>query len=155
MLTRTISLFLLVLALHFGIASAQDKSPAATVEEAAAVLDLTQFPRINPVEDANVSSQVVAMQNYLAKGKVQEVSKALQAALAARGLKELEGAMITDAYSSANYQAKGFLFTLSVTPSGNDQVMVVIQNLGNVDLSKLRFQLAQNCCIPFLAALPL
>jgi hypothetical protein len=116
-------------------AEGQSKLPATAVE-AAAVLDLSTFPLVNP--DGEKHNKQIASQSYIAKGSVLEVARNVREKLIAAGLKELEGAMLTDAYASGNYQKNGFSFSLTVMPGSTPgTVGVSITNFGNVDLQKL------------------
>ncbi len=111
--------------------------PAKSLE-AAKVLDLSKFAKINPSQPQNVSTEVIATQSYTAKGNAELIGKQVRDALIKHGLKELEGASYTEAYSSAVFESNGFKFTLMAFPaSEKGEVMVSIQNHGNVALDKL------------------
>ncbi len=113
-------------------ASAQVPSTAA---QAAEVLDLRKFERVDAVEEPmNVS---ISQLSYKAKGKIPELAKKLQANFKKAGCTELPAAVMTDDYGSANYQKAGFTWSLSLSPLSPMETMVVIINHGNVDLAKL------------------
>jgi hypothetical protein len=108
---------------------------AATVAEARTVLDLSGKPLVNSLEDAQTQ---VAFQNFRSQGNPLELAKKIDAELQSRGLKKMEGAAFTEAYSTASYQKSGFTISLMVMPTGEPEIsMVSINNQGNVDIRKL------------------
>jgi len=114
---------------------AQTAEPA-TAAQAAAVLDLSVFPMVDPADENN--SGVIASQSYQAKGKCTAVAGTIQKRLVEAGWTEMPGAAITDEYASVMFQKEGFTVSLSVMPGSEpDKAFVSITNHGNVDLKKL------------------
>lgn len=114
----------------------QSAAQAATASQAAAVLDLSTFPLVNPVGEPN--ARVIASQSYLAEGTVTNVARKIQSALVKLGFKELEGASFSEGYASATYEREGFVVSLSAFPgSAPSTVSVSINNQGNIDLKQL------------------
>lgn len=116
---------------------AQTSPPdVATAKQATEVINFSTLPLIDPVGQPN--SQRIASQSYTASGTTTQVAQKVREALQQKGLRELDGAAYTEDYCSANFEHKGFRISLSVTPSGRPgQVLVNLQNHGNVDLAKL------------------
>ena len=106
----------------------------ATVAEARAVLDLTALA---PIELVGEVEKSVAFQSYRAKGEVEPIARKIDAALTAKGLKQLSGAMFQAEYCSVTYGKDGFHFVLTVMPSETGIALVNLANLGNVDFRKL------------------
>ena len=114
----------------------QQTAQPASAAQAASVLDLSQFPLVDP--DGVPGSRVIASQYYSAKGKVKDVANKIRSGLQQAGFKELDGASITDDYASATFEHNGFSVSLSVSPGDKpDVARVAINNHGNVDLAKL------------------
>jgi len=110
------------------------KTPA-TVEQAAQVLDLSTFPVMNGAKRAD--SRQVANLFYLAKGDVKSAFEFNRKALLGQGWKELPNSAVTDQYANATFSRSGFVVFLSVTPSGDGNLQVRLQNQGNVKPGKL------------------
>lgn len=124
----------------FGQSVPKQIAEPATAAQAASVLDLTSFPVVNPDTDADAGliTSLIASQSYPAKGNVIDVAKKIQAELVKKGFTEAAGASITADYASATHVGRGFTINLTVFPGSKpNQSQVTIQNLGNVDLSKL------------------
>lgn len=121
----------------FGQSTRPEKpATAATVQQAASVIDLSKFPLVDGAEEPN--TRVIAGQGYTAQGNLVDVARSLQKKLSADGWKELDGAQFIDGYASAFYQKQGFLLSLSVMPGAKPgSVSVNLKNHGNVDLKKL------------------
>ncbi len=108
---------------------------AATVAAARAVLDLSGNPLAPAIDGAQTQ---VAFQSFRVKGNSLELARKIDAELISQGLRKMEGATFTDAYSTASYQKSGFTFNLMVMPAGEPEIsMVSITNQGNVDVRKL------------------
>ncbi len=116
---------------------ARDKAPSpATARQAAAVLDLSTFPMVDP--DGEPNARVIASQNYSAKGKLLDVARKVRAQLLAAGFRELDGASFAEPYANATYQRAGFLVSLSVSPGNKpDVVSVSLKNHGNLNLQAI------------------
>lgn len=122
---------------EFGLSTlhAQSGNNPATVAEAKKVLDLSQKPLVEPLEESLLT---VAWQQFETKGSPEAVAKAIDSVLVKLGLTQQAGAMFTEAYSAATYQKDGFTFSLGVMPSGKDGIAsVTLSNLGNVDFKTL------------------
>jgi hypothetical protein len=108
----------------------------ATARQAAAILDFSEFPLIKPIDEA--STQTVARQTYRTNGTITEIAEQLRAKLKEAGCEELPGATFMDAYGSAVYQKDGFKISLTLSPLGQpNEIMVNFINHGNVDLKEL------------------
>lgn len=108
---------------------------AATVKEVASVLDLSNHLITSNV--AEVTHSNLASQSIKARGNIIELAQKVDAELAKRGLKKMDGSSFTEAYCSAIYQKSGFTFSLMAMPTGEAEVAITISNLGNVDIGKL------------------
>jgi hypothetical protein len=110
------------------------KTPA-TVEQAARVLDLSTFPLMDGAKP--LESPQVANLFYLATGDVKTAFEFNRKALLAQGWKELPNSSVTDQSASAMFSRNGFVVFVSVTPSGDGNLQVRLQNQGNVKPGKL------------------
>ncbi len=108
----------------------------ATVAEAAAVIDLSQFPMAG--EDPKPNHRAIASQSYSTRAGVSEAANQLVASLLSAGWKEASPGTITDAYASTTLTRNGFALSLSVMPGqGPGMATVNLQNHGNVDFASL------------------
>jgi hypothetical protein len=120
----------------FGQPAEKADSRVPTFAEALKVLDLTQFPLVNPV--GNPNSVVPAGQSYLAMGSVVDVAKQLIQQFQKEQWKELPGVMITEAYASGNLTKQGYIVSLGVFPGSEAGTATVnIRNHGNLVLKNL------------------
>ncbi len=110
------------------------KTPA-TVEQAARVLDLSTFPLMDGAKP--LESPQVANLFYLATGDVKTAFEFNRKALVAQGWKELPNSSVTDQSASGMFSRSGFVVFVSVTPSGDGNLQVRLQNQGNVKPGKL------------------
>lgn len=110
----------------------------ASPQQAAALIDLSSFEPIRPVETDRKLQASIASQSYIASGSVTSLAKELQERLTRDGWRVLEGGMITEAYASLTLHKAGFTLSLSVTASGKpNEAHVVLSNHGNVDFKRL------------------
>ncbi len=127
--------FLIVVTLSSDCSVAQESQPA-TVAEAAAVLDLTKFPQVDPANE--YGTMFVASQRYSSTATVSAAAKKVQQQLLQDGWKELDGSTYTDQYTSASFQKNGFTVSVSVMPNDSKApAAVYINNHGNVNLKLL------------------
>src|SRR5262245_22795958 len=110
------------------------KTPA-TVEQAAKVLDLSTFPRMDGAKSAE--SRHVANLSYVAPGDAKKALEFNRKAFVEKGWKELPNSSITDDSASAMFARDGFIVALSVIPFGKTGLSVRLQNLGNMKPGKL------------------
>ena len=110
------------------------KTPA-TVEQAAKVLDLSNFPLMDGAKSAE--SRHVANASYVAPGDPKKALKFHRKAFGAQGWKELPNSTISDQSASAMFARDGFVVSLSVIPFEENSVSIRLQNLGNVKPGKL------------------
>jgi hypothetical protein len=110
------------------------KTPA-TVEQAAKVLDLSNFPLMDGAKSAE--SRHVANASYVAPGDPKKALEFHRKAFGAQGWKELPNSSISDQSASAMFARDGFVVSLSVIPFEENSVSVRLQNLGNVKPGKL------------------
>jgi hypothetical protein len=126
----------LELPVAFGQPAEKADSPVPTFAEALKVLDLTQFPLVNPVGTPN--SVVPAGQSYAAMGSVVDVTKQLMQQFQKEQWKELPGAMITEDYASANLTKERYIVSVGVFPGSEPGTSTVnIHNHGNLVLKNL------------------
>jgi hypothetical protein len=110
------------------------KTPA-TVEQAASVLDLSTFPLMDtakPTDERHVTNL-----SYLATGDAKTAFEFNRKAFVAQSWKELPNSSVTDQSASGMFSRNGFIVFLSVTPTGDSNVSVRLQNQGNVKPGKL------------------
>jgi hypothetical protein len=105
------------------------------VEEAAKVLDLSNFPLMDGAKSAE--SRHVANLSYVAPGDAKKALEFNRKAFVAQGWKELPNSTVTDDSASAMFARDGFVVALSVIPFETSSVSVRLQNLGNVKPGKL------------------
>ena len=110
------------------------KTPA-TVEQAAKVLDLSTFPL--PDGAKPLESPQVAVLFYKATGDVKKAFEFNRKAFVEQGWKELPNSSVTEQSASASFSRNGFIVFVSVTPTGDGNVSVRLQNQGNVKPGKL------------------
>ena len=99
--------------------SADANKPPATVEEAARVLDLSNFPLMDGAKSAE--SRHVANLSYVAPGDPKKALEFNRKAFLAQGWKELPNSTITDESASAMFSRDGFVVSLSVIPYEDDR----------------------------------
>ena len=108
----------------------------ATVEQAAAAIDLSTLPLAPGVKA--LEERRVASLGYQAPGDIKTVFEFQRKALIDRGCKELSDAQIYDQAASGSFGKDGFFISVSVFTGGEaGQVAVRLQNHGNVNLAKL------------------
>lgn len=130
-----LALFLLLIVCEVTWAQSAPHGDAATVAQAKAALDLSGKPLVQGIGEPQTQ---VAFQSFQADGDAEAVAKKIDQILASRGLHQSAGASFTTEYATATYQKSGFVFNLMVMPAGTpNTVSVNLQNLGNVDLTKL------------------
>ena len=115
--------------------SADANKPPATVEEAAKVLDLSNFPLMDGAKSAE--SRHVANLSYVAPGDPKKALEFQRKAFSAQGWKELPNSTISDQSADAMFARDGFVVALSVIPFESSSVSVRLQNLGNVKPGQL------------------
>jgi hypothetical protein len=115
--------------------SADSNKPPATVEEAAKVLDLSNFPLMDGAK--STESRHVANLSYVAPGDPKKALEFNRKAFTDQGWKELANSTISDESASAMFSRDGFVVSLSVIPFEATGVSVRLQNLGNVKPGKL------------------
>jgi hypothetical protein len=115
--------------------SADAIKPPATVEQAARVLDLSTFPLMDGAKP--LEAPQVANLFYLATGDVKTAFEFNRKALLAQGWKELPNSSVTDQSASGMFSRSGFVVFVTVTPSGDGNLQVRLQNQGNVKPGKL------------------
>ncbi len=121
------------------VIAADEAGVAATVEEAAKVVDLSTLPL---PEGANASfGRHLGGLTYETVGDFKTAFQFQQKQLTKLGWKELPGATSTAEYQSSNFQKSGFTVSVTSYPNGDPSKpklsMVTMTNLGNVRLSKL------------------
>jgi len=121
-------------------ATAEKPTEAATVEEAARVLDLRTFPVI---EGAKIGSlHTLGMLIYEAKGTTAAAYEFQRKELLKRGFKELPGTYSCKETHSGHFTKDGFVVAASASDAGYDPAKVgwssvAVINSGNVALDKL------------------
>ena len=110
------------------------KTPA-TVEQAGKVLDLATFPLMDTAKPTD--ERHVANLSYLATGAVKKAFEFNRKAFVEQGWKELPNSSVTEQSASASFSRNGFIVFVSVTPTGDGNVSVRLQNQGNVKPGKL------------------
>ena len=115
--------------------SADSNKPPATVEEAAKVLDLSNFPLMDGAK--STESRHVANLSYVAPGDPKKALEFNRKAFTDKGWKELPNSTISDDSASAMFARDGFVVSLSVIPYEKTGVSIRLQNLGNVKPGKL------------------
>lgn len=115
--------------------SADANRTPATVEQAAKVLDLSNFALMDGAKSAE--SRHVANLSYVAPGDPKKALEFNRKAFTAQGWKELPNSTISDDSASAMFARDGFVVALSVIPFEAGSVSVRLQNLGNVKPGKL------------------
>jgi hypothetical protein len=115
--------------------SADSNKTPATVEEAAKVLDLSNFPLMDGARASE--SRHVANLSYVAPGDAKKALEFNRKTFVAQGWKELPNSTISDDSASAMFARDGFVVALSVIPFEKSSVSVRLQNLGNLKPGKL------------------
>ena len=124
-----------VCSVGFELRSAEPPVNPATAEQAAAVLNLADFPL---VEGANESpNRDIAAQSYTARSTVKAAFGSLQESFAERKWMVMGDPYVSEDTCSLTLQKQGYVVTLVVFKQDPESVSITIQNLGNVDLSKL------------------
>jgi hypothetical protein len=117
-------------------AAAESIKGPAKVEQAARILDLSTFPRMDGVKP--VPQGGVASLSYSVAASVKTAFEFQRQKLAEQKWKELPNASVTDQSASATFARSGFTVSVLVSPSGTPgSVSVILQNLGNINLAKL------------------
>ena len=116
-------------------ASADTNKPPATVEEAAKVLDLSNFPLMDGAK--STESRHVANLSYVAPGDAKKALEFNRKAFVEKGWKELPNSTVTEDSASAMFARDGFVVSLSVIPFEKNGVSVRLQNHGNIKPGKL------------------
>ncbi|MEP6809458.1 MAG: hypothetical protein ABI992_04390 [Chthoniobacterales bacterium] len=102
----------------------------ATAAEAARVIDFSTVPLL---EGATPPwPRGVASLDYKAKANPKTAFEFHRKQLLASGWKELPNTSITEQSASATFARNHFLLSLSVFPSGQGEILVRLQNLGNI-----------------------
>ncbi|HWA97115.1 MAG TPA: hypothetical protein VG713_01420, partial [Pirellulales bacterium] len=116
-------------------ADAPAAGAAATVAEAAKVLDLTTFPLMDKADEP--SQRNVAALTYNVAASVSSAYEFQQQQLG-DAWREVSPAYVSSESASGVFARSGFTVTVMVFPTGMPgQVRVAIANLGNVPLDKL------------------
>jgi hypothetical protein len=116
-------------------ASAEAVKTPATVEQAAKVIDLSNFPLMDGAK--STESRHVANLSYVAPGDPKKALEFHRKAFGAQGWKELPNSTISDQSADGMFARDGFVVSLSVIPFEQNGVSVRLQNLGNVKPGKL------------------
>jgi hypothetical protein len=117
-------------------ATEEPEREPATVEQAAAVLDLSKFPILPGAKEPG--ARRVASLGYAAAADLKEAFEFQRKALLERGFKELSPAQLYDQSASGSFGKNGFYISVSIYPAGEPgQVGVNLQNHGNLNLAKL------------------
>jgi len=112
------------------------KGPPATVAQAAAVLDLSQFPLLNEAEE--VRQRHVAGLFYNSQSSVPEAFDFQRKQLLERKFVELPATSVSDQTASGGFAREGFRVSVTVFPAGKPgESSVTITNHGNVQLDTL------------------
>ncbi|MCA9192135.1 MAG: hypothetical protein KDB03_10245 [Planctomycetales bacterium] len=120
----------------FSFHSAAAADGPATVSEAKKVVDLSAIKLIG--KDPQINTREVAFLSYSCNGAVESITKELIEQLKQLSFKENGDSTITPQYASATMSSGAFTLSLSIMPSGQgDQVLVNVQNHGNVSLAAL------------------
>ncbi|MCA9063150.1 MAG: hypothetical protein KDA96_08825 [Planctomycetaceae bacterium] len=107
----------------------------ASVESAAGILDLRKLKLPDDAEP--VSDLRLAGASYKMKASVKDALTGIRKQLIGLGCKEADGTVATDEYASATFQKADFRIAVMVLPNQPGEVMVTVDNLSNLDLSKL------------------
>ncbi len=126
--------YLAVIATDMRAAEKAAPQTPASVADALKVFDPEKFP---VPEGAEINHRSVGGVSYRAGGKVQPLFELNQRALAKLNWKELPNSYLSDMACSGTFSQAGFLLTLSTSPVGPEDVLISLQNHGNVDLKKL------------------
>lgn len=121
----------------FETARAQDKAPpnAATVDEAAAVLNLEAFPLYGGAKTG--ADRRMASLFYEAKGDVKSAFAFCQKELAVRGWKPIGEPYVADTFASGTFGKDGFAASVSASPSEPGSVLISVVQHGNVSMANL------------------
>ena len=121
------------------VVAAEEAGVAATVEEAAKVIDLSTLPLPEGARDAY--QRHLSYVTYRVDGDSKSAFQFQQTQLAKLGWKELPGTVIRGEYISASLQKSGFVLSVSSSASSDPgkpkSATVSLSNLGNLRLSKL------------------
>lgn len=108
----------------------------AQVADAARVLNLAEFPLVEPLDEPAV--QLIGRQQYRSKLALMDVAEKIRRSLQDHGCTESAGGTFMEAYGSAVYQKDGFTFSLTLMPDSDPkQTKVNLLNHGNLDLAAL------------------
>lgn len=111
------------------------KNDAATIEEAAKVLDLRKLSlpaMAEPSGDRQLSSMT-----YNTSEDPKAAYKFHQEQLVKAGWTELPGTSLDAAYAAGSFQKSGYTLSITTTMIGEGKTMVALNNHGNVALSSL------------------
>lgn len=111
-------------------------TPVTTSAEAVRLIDLRQFPKLNPLQTLDDSPTLVF---YSAKGNVASAMAFFNSELSNSGWKEVQNTTPdSPQYRDVLYTKSGYYLRLNVGEGSEEgQISVNLTNLGNVDLSNL------------------
>src|SRR5438132_3217793 len=133
-----VCLFLLSFCFFFFFFQAEDgiRDHCVTgVQTCALPIYLATFPLMDTAKPTD--ERHVANLSYLATGDVKKAFEFNRKAFVEQGWKELPNSSVTEQSASASFSRKGFIVFVSVTPTGDGNVSVRLQNQGNVKPGKL------------------
>jgi hypothetical protein len=107
----------------------------ATVEQAVRTLDLSTVPLVEGAK--RPWPRRVAGLNYTVKSNTRTAFEFHRKKLLADGWKELPNTSVTDQSASATFARSGFVVSLSAFPNGQGDILVSLQNLGNIKPGQL------------------
>jgi len=137
-LLSPVSLFIAVIVASVAETHAADvaKTNPATVAEAAAVLDLMQFPL--PKGSPEPIHQQLAGLSYEAKSTVKQAFEYVKQYFTDHKWKEEPNGYASDDAANGSFSREGYVVTASASGGGEPgTVRVTLMNLGNVDTQKL------------------
>ena len=106
--------------------------------QARAVIDLSTFETIRPVDTDRKVNACIASQSYIARGSVTDLANELKSRLVQAQWRPLDGGAVTTQYASEVFQKSGFTLSLTVMPSPKpNESHVTLTNHGNVDYTAL------------------
>ncbi len=113
----------------------KSKTPA-TPTEAARTLDLTTIALAEGAKPTS-ARRMASLSYSVAGSNVKAVFEFHRKALLAQGWKELPNASITDQSASGMFAKNGFAVSLSAFPNGQGEILVNLQNHGNIKPGQL------------------
>ncbi len=110
----------------------------AGIDAARKVVDLSTFPAFGG--EPKFEYRNVANQSYVALGYISEIARQVVDQLKSDGWSQVEGGILSDAFTSLDFKKNGFALSLNVSPDQRvNYAIIKLKNHGNVSFRDLPF----------------